>query len=336
MKGTIILLFMIALSFLGGYFFSLRINDVPYEGITLNRKKIEKPFEKYSIENLKNTNLKIGCFKEEEQDTNDKFTKSLFRFSFYPALDNSQKETTGIINRPLQPENETFPLVILFRGYVDQKIYISGMGLKNVGEYLASNGFITIAPDFLGYAGSDGESDNIFETRFQTYVTALSIINYIEEKGIRGWDGKNIAIWGHSNGGQIALTVLEISGGIYPTVLWAPVTKPFPYSVLYYTDESEDRGKLIRKELSKFELLYDVEKYSLTNYLDNINSPIQIHQGTNDYAVPVSWSNDFVNKLKSLKKDVEYIKYNAADHNLNPKWDEAVEKSLVFFRDNLK
>jgi len=132
------------------------------------------------------------------------------------------------------------------------------------------------------------------------------------------------------------LITLEITGGNYPTVLWAPVSKPFPYSVLYYTDESEDRGKLIRSELSKFERLYDVEKYSLTNYLDMINAPLQIHQGTNDDAVPVSWSNTLTSDLKSLNKRVEYIKHTEADHNMNPDWNNTAEQSLKYFIENTK
>ena len=92
--------------------------------------------------------------------------------------------------------------------------------------------------------GERQSQQDVFEERFQTYTTAMNLL-----AGIEKWEraGK-IGIWGHSNGGQIALTVLEISQKEYPTVLWAPVSKPFPYSILYYTDEAEDRGKALRKK----------------------------------------------------------------------------------------
>ena len=69
------------------------------------------------------------------------------------------------------------------------------MGTKKIGEYFANNGYITLAPDFLGYGGSDSESENIFESRFQTYTTVVSLIKSIE-KGVLNpyWDGKNILI----------------------------------------------------------------------------------------------------------------------------------------------
>jgi esterase/lipase len=216
-------------------------------------------------------------------------------------------------------------MAILIRGFVDQKIYTSGIGTKRVGEYLAKNGFITIAPDFLGYAGSDKESENIFESRFQTYTTILSLIKTLESLSnditLISGDGEvtqkvidhiSLSLWGHSNGGQIALTVLEITKKPYPTVLWAPVSKPFPYSILYYTDESEDKGKFIREKLAEFEKDYDVEKYSLDNYLSEISAPIQIHQGFVDNAVPLDWSKTLFNRLGKLyeeRKDTNKLEF---------------------------
>ena len=221
----------------------------------------------------------------------------------------------------------------MVRGYVDQEIYETGDGTRKAAARFAENGFITVAPDFLGYAQSDPEAQNIFESRFQTYTTVLSLLKSLDQ--IDKWDGKNIFIWGHSNGGQIALIVLEITTNKYPTTLWAPVSKPFPYSILYYTDEAEDKGKLIRRELAKFEELYDVELFSLDNYLDRIQAPLQIHQGTNDNAVPGGWSDGLVGKLEKLEKDIIYYKY-PANHNMVPAWNIVVNRDVSFFIKYLK
>lgn len=294
----------------------------------------QKPLEKYQIENLSQTYVPEATIEIGEMLVSDtKFNSYLFNFSFDPTLSNkAEKKVTGLINIPQM--NKTFPIVVLVRGYVDQKIYQTGTGTKRVGEYLASNGYITVAPDFLGYAGSDIESGNIFESRFQTYTTLLTLLKSINTKNFSKWDGKNIFLWGHSNGGQIVLTFLEITQSTYPTVLWAPVSKPFPYSVLYYTDESEDQGKLIREELSKFELNYDVLKYSLINYLDRIKAPITIFQGTNDDAVPSSWSDSLTKRLKEYDIDVTYLIYPKADHNMNPVWGDVIVETLKVFKPN--
>jgi len=36
-------------------------------------------------------------------------------------------------------------------------------------------------------------------------------------------------------------------------MLWNPVSKLFPYSILYYTDSFEDKGKALRASLAKLD-----------------------------------------------------------------------------------
>lgn len=289
-----------------------------------------RPLDKYTIDNLAKTNvpqtqIEIG----EPLVKKEKFTSSLFSMSFDPSLSGKEKKkVTGLINIPTT--QGPFPLIVMFRGYVDQKLYKTGDGTRRAGEYFAQNGFMTIAPDFLGYGGSDAEAGSIFESRFQTYTTALVLLNSLNS--IPDWDASNVFIWGHSNGGQIALTLLEITGKAIPTTLWAPVSKPFPYSILYYTDESDDRGKLIRRELSRFEETYDPDRYAIDLYYDRIKAPLTVHQGTNDDAVPKEWSDELTKKLEELEIDFDYFVYPGADHNLNPSWNTVVARDLAFFK----
>lgn len=295
---------------------------------------VPTPFAKYTIENLIKADVNEVSLKiEKEIKTNDNFTSYLFFMKFTPAITgNDQKQISGQINIP--KGDGKFPGVVMYRGYADPSIYYTGLGTQRVAEVLAENGFITLSPDFLGYAASDTESGNIFETRFQTYTTAIASINAL--KNVQNWDGKNIFIWAHSNGGQIALTTLEATGADYPTVLWAPVSKPFPYSILYYTDDASDGGKFLRHETADFENIYDSNQFSLVNYLEKINAPIQLNQGGKDDAVPLVWSDSLSKKLKLLKKDITYLVYPASDHNMMPEWNTAVENALSFYRSRLK
>ena len=119
-------------------------------------------------------------------------------------------------------------------------------------------------------------------------------------------------------------------------MLWAPVSATFPYSILYYSDEAEDGGKLLRRELSEFENVYDTDFYSLKNYLDRIKALIQIDQGTADDAIPMAWSDNLVKTLKDQDLEVNYNIYPGSDHNLEPMWNIAIQKDLEFFRLNLK
>ncbi len=291
------------------------------------------PLYKYSIENLSQVNfpendIKIGDLISE---TN---TYSTYKYSmqFSPDMSGNLKTVTGVINIP--KGEGVFPVIVMFRGFVSQETYTMGTGTQPSAKVFASNGYITIAPDFLGYGESVKEAGDIFESRFQTYTTAAVTLKSINT--IKNWDGKNIFIWGHSNGGQIALTTLEITGSSYPTVLWAPVSMRFPASILYYIDEAKDGGKFLIGEVAKFNEIYDAEKFSLINYLDKIKAPIQINQGTADTAVPYWQTDNLSSKLETATVSATYIKYSGADHNMRPRWDEVVENSLLFFNKGMK
>lgn len=298
-----------------------------------------RPLEKYSFEHLSKvyhqdagpldgSQITIGNIISENQD----FTSYEFMLEFSPDLSKNTKKVTGLINVP--KGDGPFPAVVMFRGYVDQTIYKIGVGTQHAGEFFAKNGYITIAPDFLGYGNSDKESGDIFETRFQTYTTALAVLTAVKNAQTSlKVDLDKIYLWGHSNGGQIALALLEITGEPYKTVLWAPNSAKFPYSIIYYLDEASDQGKLIITKLSEFMGDYDVTKYSIRSFIDQINTDtkIQVHQGTADEAVPYVWNDTLVKQIKAGDIKVEYFKYAGANHNLVPSWNQVVTTSLEFF-----
>lgn len=307
----------------------------PYE------ERVKQPMlglKKYSFEKLRKANVKPKKISIGKQiGENDSSNSYLF------FLENG-KRVSGLINIPKQIG--IYPVAILLRGYVDKEIYTTGVGSQRVGEFLADNGFITLAPDFLGYGKSSKASNDSLEERFQTYTTVLELLSSIKNVNIAirdkdigniSLDTNKVVLWGHSNGGQIALSILAITGRKYPTVLWAPVSKPFPYSILYYTDEYSDHGKYLRRVVAGFEKFYDIDKYDPTNYYEWIKAPIQIHQGIADEAVPLKWSNQLYEKLSQIDVDVNYYIYEGDDHNLMPNgWSTAAQRALEFYNLNLQ
>lgn len=112
--------------------------------------------------------------------------------------------------------------------------------------------------------------------------------------------------------------------------------KPFPYSILVYTDDSDDKGKMLRRVIADFEKDYDPDHYSVDTYFDRIQAPIEINQGGQDDLVPIWWSNQLVKTLKSKNKDITYFTYPKADHSLVPNWNLAIQRSLEFYQKHLK
>lgn len=257
--------------------------------------------------------------------TESSFTAYQFVFT------TDSKKMSGQLNKP--KSEGRMPVVIMIRGFVPLSIYQTGVGTRNAASYFANNGFVTVAPDFLGYGQSDPEEVDSFAARVKRPAQVLDLIASVKQLEYVNPD--QIFIWGHSNGGQIALSLLEITGEDYPTTLWAPVTKPFPYSILYYTDTYTDGGRELRRVLSNFEQIYDVHDYSITNFLDRIQAPLQLHQGGRDPDVPSAWSDEFVTKLKEINQNqltINYFVYPTADHNLRPDWNTVVARDLEFFR----
>lgn len=271
----------------------------------------EQPYDKYSFERLVARLDKTS----EIEVVGDKF--------YYVS---EGRRISGEINRA---EGEVKGIVVMARGYAEKEGYKTGTGTENAATYYAKSGYTTYAPDFSGYGESDPEDANALGARLVKPVEILDLIASVPID-------KPIYLWGHSNGGQIMLSVTEILGKrgevrIKGVTLWAPVSKPFPYNILYYTDEAEDKGKWLRSEIAKFETDYDVYNYSLDRYLDWIAIPVQIHQGSVDSAVPKKWSDELVMRLEELEKEVSYYEYVGADHNMRPSWNTVVARDVSFF-----
>lgn len=328
---------VVAAIFMGIGYFAANSN----QPIKITSEEIKEQFvrtlDKYTIEYISKAKVKESKIEIKKTLTEeDKYTSHLFEFYFDPTLETGiLKKVTGVIHLPkTENPNQKFPLIFMNRGYVDQTLYSPGMGTNPSARKFAEAGFMTIALDYLGYGESNSNVEDILESRFQTYTTVYSLWNNIQS--LPQWDKTNVFLWGHSNGGLISMTLLEMVENDPPTVLWAPVSKPFPYSVLVFTDESADRGKFLRSEISAFEKNYNPDLYSFDLYLDRISAPIQLHQGSADDAVPIWWSNSLAQQLKTKEIEVEYFTYPGSDHNLRPAWDTVVERTIKYFQKHSK
>jgi len=313
-------------------------------------KQQSKPLEKYSFENLRKreyqgSEIKLEKIIKEEE----KYTSWLFSFQ------SDGQKVTGMANLPLRlrsgftlkvhPEGQAkFPVVVMLRGYADDEIYFTGLGTRKAAGVFPENGFITLAPDFLGFGDSDTSSADILEARFERPITVLNLLASITRQNSQGDLGgrvnpEKVFMWGHSNGGQIALSVLEIlaknnlsANWRIPTTLWAPVTKGFPESVLQYMAELDDQGLKVKKTIDDFTSIYESKYYSIDQYWNDIQTPLQVHQGTADEYIQTEWTDNFVQTLKNLGKSVVYYKYANNDHNLSRDWDLVVSRDLKFFQ----
>lgn len=345
---TILLVFLGIVGVCGGIFFGLRLRKSGWELLSPIGSKVEveeeKPLVKYEMERLKERGG-IGSeivLERVLRQAQDNFTSYLFSYI------SEGRKITGLVNIPDRglksaSTKQGLPVIVMLRGWVDLEMYETGVGTQKAGEVFAQNGYLTLAPDYLGYGESDMPPDNVWEERFLRNVSIIDLLASISPStpsaslrtsSLRA-DPNRIGIWGHSNGGLSALTALEITGRNYPTSLWAPVSQFFPYDILYYTWEYDDKGRVLRKSLAEFEAEYDVDKYSFDEYLDWISASIQLHQGIDDPYIPVSWSESLVERLGELGNEVKYYTYLGAGHQMEGSWDLVVRRDLKFFGEKL-
>jgi cephalosporin-C deacetylase-like acetyl esterase len=161
--------------------------------VVVVEKPKEYPLLKYTIENLGKREYKSQIILDEET------APGFFKFHF----DSDGKNVTGLARIPKECTDKC-PVIAQFRGYAEVEKYYPGYGTEHSAQEFAKAGFISLAPDFLGYGKSASGSANVWEGRFETYTTALNFL-----AGVEKWDKTaSIGVWGHSKGGQIALTVM--------------------------------------------------------------------------------------------------------------------------------
>lgn len=331
MKKWVGIVFVLLVA-IGGWYW-LALNRQLISPFLKKAEKTEMPLDKYDFDNLRKrqgiaSEIKmLGSIPEIETRRKQPKEFNTNKFSF----ESNGKKITGMVN--YYGDSKIHPVIVMIRGYADKEGYYTGFGSYRVADELAKAGYATVSIDFLGYADSDAEAIDPLEARFEKVEGVMDLIESVKQLP---WVDKNrIGIWAHSNGGQIALSLLEVTGQRYPTVLWAPMTNPFPQSLIDTTDNEIDRQKAV-DYVNIFLKKYDGRRYAFENYYDWINAPIQIEQGTNDAWVKVEWQQRVVDKLKSLGKPVMLNIYSRDDHNLSKNWGEVVAKDIEFYGQNMR
>jgi len=239
-------------------------------------------------------------------------------------------------------------IVIMLRGHQRPDGYYTGKGTENPAKGYLERGWAVIAPDFLGYGSSSPAPSPSFLHQFHSTINAIELYRSMErpvfqyDSGVPQADRislpssfSKIVLWGHSNGGQVAIHFLEIIQKPVTTVLWAPVGLPFPESAGHY-----GRGAAW---VESFKKDYTAADFSLLNFLDRIapGTNILLHQGDSDRSVPKAWNDALVKAIQdeNLRRDssgrekinLRYEVYTGANHNLSPFWSTVLPRDAAYW-----
>jgi len=311
----------------------------------------------YTVDGLRQHDYQSGEIRiRETLAETDQYTSYLID---YPS---NGLTITGVMQIP--KGDGPFPVIVMNHGFHARSAYNSGDGTDRAAEYLAKQGYITIASDYRSW----GESE-VGESFFYSGL-AIDVINLLNAiPSIPQADPNRVGMWGHSMGGGVTMKVLTIVG--------AGSSRPISVkaAVLYSTVSADHSDVIARWGNGCFgdiaageqvigcnsadivpldlpnELLNayhtapnDAEtmmKISPIYYLESIHAPFQIHYGTLDGLIysgtPPEWSLKLNQALLEAGKDVELFRYEGEGHSfVGQPWFDFMIRVLGFFDDNVK
>ncbi len=240
-----------------------------------------------------------------------------------------------------KPE-DGFPVVIVNHGYIDPKQYSTVNSYRGESDYFAQRGYLVLKPDYRGNGKSELEDAPLM--RFAYPVDVMNLLASLDSLPIA--DENNVYMWGHSMGGEVTLKVLEILGKqpeftprVKAAALWAPVIDPIRWFSANHLPELGESKTMKEPYKPTFKIMGTPESnpvlwqgVSQLVYLPDINTPIQINQGTNDGTVPFQYSIELYDDLISLNKNASLITYPNDNHNLLGSFNKALQNNLTFFK----
>ncbi|HSW97440.1 MAG TPA: DUF2079 domain-containing protein [Candidatus Saccharimonadales bacterium] len=263
-----------------------------------------------------------------ERKITDKHFATTYLIS-YPSDGLKQYAFMEIPNGDL-PKNG-FPVIVLTHD-ISAKQYSTVGADTSIADYFAYKRFLVLKPDYRGNA--DSETDTASLAPLPYSVDVLNLISSLTF--LREADNKNVFLWGQGLGGEVSLKIVEITGDnedtalkhrIKGVVLWSPIIDP-----KQWFNEADMYDTVVKNfgSLSANPIFW--QSISPKNYIDDIQTPIEIDQGTNDTIIPYTSSIELYDDLVSFNKNTKLRLFPNDDHDLTKYNKQALLGNVNFFR----
>ena len=281
------------------------------------------------------------------QEENESYRRYFF---VYPS---DGLSITGVMNVPRGAG--PFPVLILLHGYFEREQYWTGADTWQAADFFARSGYLTIAPDYRSWGGSDS-GPSLFHTGLVADV--LNLISSLPS--LPQADTERVALMGHSMGGGIATKVLVIDDRVSAAVLHAPnsaddadlIGRWGPGCLPGQSEAAGDKcnpGEIVPVDLppelvaAYLEAAGDaqfLQHVAPINALEDVDAPVQIHIGEADgetlLQTPPDWSQKLYEALQAAGKEVEFFSYPDQGHYFrSPAWGQLMNRALIFFDEQL-
>ncbi len=239
-----------------------------------------------------------------------------------------------------------FKAIVFNHGYIPPSTYRTTERYVDYVRVLAEAGFVVFKIDMRGHGTSEGESEGSYFSPGYT-IDAISAVKSLQMTDFVDPDG--IGLWGHSMAGNLVLRAMLIEPSIKAGVIWAGAVYSYDDFTKYsITDPSYSpsaststrpisRGRQLREAYGPLTTETPFwQAVSLTEHIDYLESPIQLHHAVDDPIVNIGYSYDLATVLDEHDKVYEIYAYQGGGHNISvPYFNEAMRRTAIFFRENL-
>lgn len=236
--------------------------------------------------------------------------------------------------------------IVFIHGYIPPDIYRTTERYVAYVDALARAGFVVFKIDLRGFGESEGEpAGAYFSPNYSIDAIAalksLQTLDYVDPAGI--------GLWGHSMAGNVTLRAMLIEPAIQAGVIWAGAVYSYDDFTKYAIDDpsynpaatattaSQRAGRLIRDTYGPPDTSVPFwQAVSLTEHLDLLDAPLQLHHAVDDDVVNIGYSSDLAAALAAANKVYEFYQYDNGGHNINsPAFDAAMQRTIGFFQEHL-
>src|SRR6266545_394549 len=201
------------------------------------------------------------------------------------------------------------PVVIVNHEHIPPERYWIGQDSGIFGDPMAAHGFITIAPNYVGYNGS-GPGDAALLPNQRIAATVMDLISSLGS--LPQADPSRVAVVGHSQGGGVSQILMVVDPRIRAVVLHAPVS----------SSEVENAMRRHARSGSWTELgdpAQNAEAYthvSPRSYFAAWQPPVLLVQGTADHTIPAEHTQATYDALQRSGATARLVWIQGADHDL--------------------
>lgn len=211
------------------------------------------------------------------------------------------------------PDGEgPFPVLIVEHGYIPSSRYWVGQDSWIFGDPIASHGFISISPNWPGYAGSDPGPQGMPNVVAIT-VTALNLVSSLAT--LPRADITKVALAGHSTGGGVGMIAMLVDPRIRAFALYAPMSSDMrDHGRRWVASGSGNAGPLGDPDQNPDGYAH----ISPRNYFDKvlISAPVIFLQGTRDHTIKNEWTTDTVELMNRAGIRTRVVWLEDGDHDL--------------------